>query len=318
MNALVTGGAGFIGSHLVERLVEDRTKVLVLDNFSSGSRENLKRVDKGKLRVLRKSIGSYDVVQSALKRADIVYHLAALSLGMSIVRPRFVHVVNDVGTFNLCMAAKTRKLKRLVYVSSSEAYGTAQYAPMDEKHPLDPTTPYGATKAAGEHYVRSFYNVWRLPAVVVRPFNTYGPRARTDRYSAVIPSFISRCLANQPPIVLGDGNQTRDFSYVTDTVEGIIRAGNSDDLIGNVVNIGNGVETSINQLSDAIIDLTGKKNVVHVVHAQARAGDVRRLLADISKSRVMLDYSPKVSLVEGLRLYLKWYLENFQKQKSRI
>jgi len=307
MKVLVTGGAGFIGSHLVERLVERGEEVIVLDDFSVGRKTNLRSADPGRITLLRRNVADYQAVCSIVKRVDVLYHLAVLCLGMSVVRPRLVHEVNDIGTFNLCMAARKSKLKRFVYVSSSEVYGSAEYVPMDEKHPLNPTTPYGATKAAGEHYIHSFHHTWKLPTVIVRPFNTYGPRARTDRYSAVIPNFVARCLAGKSPVIFGDGRQTRDFTYVSDTVDGILLAANSDELSGEVVNIARGEETSIIELAELIMKSTGKTGVVEPIFVGARPGDVQRHLADISKARRTLSYSPEIPLEEGVMKYINWY-----------
>lgn len=304
---LITGGAGFIGSYLTERLLSAGNNVIVLDDFSEGKYANLAGVPKAaKLKVVCGDILNKKTVDELVKKVDYVFHLAVKCLGVSFVDPMMVHEVNVTGTLNLCMACLKHKTKRLIYVSSSEAYGTAQYVPMDENHPLCPTTPYGASKAAGEFYVQSFHSTWNLPVIIVRPFNAYGPRSRTDHYCAVIPDFVTRIEEKKPPIVFGDGNQTRDFTYVTDDVEGIIRAAECDELIGNTINVARGEEVSINKIAEIVVDLMGMTGKIKPVYKNERPGDVRRHLADISKARKLLGFEAEVSIEEGISRYIKW------------
>ena len=304
---LVIGGAGFIGSHLTESLLETSNKIIVLDDLSTGSEGNLRAVSKSlKFKLVKGDVRSARTVEALVRKVDCVYHLAAKSLPVSLERPRIVHEVNATGTFNVCMAARKGRVKRLVYISSSVVYGTAQYVPIDEGHPLQPRTPYCASKAAGEMYVRSFANAWGIPAVVVRPFNTYGPRARKGVYSSVIPSFVDRCLSGKPPIIYGDGKQTRDFTYISDIVDGIAKAADCDDLLGDVVNVARGEEISVNRIADIVLDLTGMKDKVNPVFEVPRPGDVRRQVADIFKAERMVQFKPKVSIEEGIEKYVKW------------
>jgi len=304
---LVIGGAGFIGSHLTESLLETSNKIIVLDDLSTGSEGNLRAVSKSlKFKLVKGDVRSARTVEALVRKVDCVYHLAAKSLPVSLERPRIVHEVNATGTFNVCMAARKGRVKRLVYISSSVVYGTAQYVPIDEGHPLQPRTPYCASKAAGEMYVRSFANAWGIPAVVVRPFNTYGPRARKGVYSSVIPSFVDRCLSGKPPIIYGDGKQTRDFTYISDIVDGIAKAADCDDLLGDVVNVARGEEISVNRIADIVLDLTGMKDKVNPVFEVPRPGDVRRQVADISKAKRILHFKPEVSIEEGIEKYIKW------------
>lgn len=304
---LVTGGAGFIGSHLTESLVKMGNEVSVLDDFSVGNDENLKAISKFGVNVIRGDIRNVSLVNALVKKVDYVFHLAVQCLGMSLQRPRLVHEVNDTGTLNVCMACLKNTPQRLIYVSSSEVYGTAQYVPMDEGHPLSPTTPYGASKAAGEMYVRAFACTWSIPVVIVRPFNTYGPRARTDAYGAVIPNFVDKALKREPPVIFGDGNQTRDFTYVSDTVDGIIKSACCNDLIGDVINIARGEEVSVKRIAEIVLDhIMGMNNEIEPVFVKERLGDVRRLLSDTSKARKLLGFEPKVSIEEGIRRYVEW------------
>lgn len=309
---LVTGGSGFIGSHLVQKLLEQGDEVIVFDNFSlwgcSRNLANLSHPDK--LRVIRGDVRDYDAVQSVVKRVDCVFHLAVASLLLSLTDPMQVHEVNSTGTLNVCRACQKHGNKKLVYVSSSEVYGTAKYVPMDEKHPMAPTTPYGASKAASELYVRSFHNAWNLPVTIVRPFNTYGPRCRKDRYSAVITKFVSRTMNGKAPIIYGDGKQTRDFTYVSDTVEGIVKAAECDRLAGEPVNIARGEEVSILKLVNVILALLDEKGKIEPIFKKERKGDVRRHLADTSKAEKILQFKPAVSIEEGLKRYIDWVKSN--------
>ena len=244
---LVTGGAGFIGSHLVDELVKEN-KVRVIDNFSIGSEKNLEQAKKSRnLKIIKGDITDLPTVKKAISDIDIVFHLAALGVRESINDPFSVHQVNALGTLNLLLEARKNNIERFIYVSSSEVYGTANYVPMDENHPLNPETIYGASKLAGEMYAFSYFRTYRFPSVVIRPFNTYGLRSHFEGpYGEVIPRFVIRALNNLPPIVFGDGKQTRDFTYVTDTVDGIVSASQNDKLVGEVVNIAYGKERRIN------------------------------------------------------------------------
>jgi UDP-glucose 4-epimerase len=306
---LVTGGAGFIGSHLVEKLMELGNSVIVLDDFSEGTERNLQGVSRSsELEVVHGDVLNMGTVDSLVKKADYVFHLAVKCLSLGLEDPMTVHEVNATGTLNVCMACKRHKTKRFIYVSSSEVYGSAKYLPMDENHPLWPTTPYAASKAAGEFYVWSFYDTWNLPAIIIRPFNTYGPRCRIDRYCAVIPSFVKRLLLNQPLIVYGDGNQTRDFTYVSDTVEGILRAAECDELVGGTINIARGEEVSVKKIAEIVLSLMemNGKRALDPIFEKERPGDVRRHLADISKARKLLGFEPKVSIIDGIKSYVEW------------
>lgn len=304
---LVTGGAGFIGSHLTERLLSSGNKVIVLDSFSTGSLDNLGNADKAQLTVIHGDIRRINSLRKLMRDVDIVFHLAVQCLVLSLKRPRFVHEVNATGTLNLCITSMEMGIEKLIYISSSEVYGTSIYVPMDENHPLNPTTPYGASKAAGEMYVRSFHNLYDLPSVIVRPFNAYGPRHRMDDYSSVVTKFIERVSENQPPIIFGDGKQTRDFSYVSDIVEGILLAAESPELIGDVVNIGYGQEVSIEDLAQNVLQIFDKENELEPIYKESRGGDVHRHLADISKARRLLEFEPKIPIEKGLRMYVNWW-----------
>jgi UDP-glucose 4-epimerase len=308
-NILVTGGAGFIGSHLVDALAESNS-VMVVDDFSVGSMGNLQRHrTANRVRIIEADVRNTDKMKEVARNVDIVFHLAVQCLRLSIGNPELVHEVNATGTLSMLLASRESGVKRFVYVSSSEAYGTAQHVPMNEGHPLQPTTPYGASKAAGELYTRSFYLTDGLPTIIVRPFNTYGPRAHSEgAYGEVIPRFVLRALKDLPPVIFGDGEQTRDFTYVEDTVRGIILASECDQLIGEAVNVGYGSEVSINELAQIIVGQLGKDRLQPEYQAP-RPGDVRRHYCDITKAVKLLGFRPEVSIQKGIGKYLGWLQE---------
>jgi UDP-glucose 4-epimerase len=237
---------------------------------------------------------------------QLVFHLAVQGLRLSLFEPQLVHQVNATGTLNMCIAASEANLDRFIYVSSSEVYGTAKSVPMSEDHPLEPTTPYGASKLAGEAYARSYYLTFGLPVVIVRPFNTYGPREHLEGvYGEVIPRFVLRVINHLSPLIFGDGQQTRDFTEVTDIVRGIILAAECETLIGETVNIAAGQEVSINEVAQIVIETLQDGRIVPL-HMQPRPGDVRRHYADISKARRVLCFKPEIGIVPGIQNYVRW------------
>ena len=301
---LVTGGAGFIGSHLVDALMTSNS-VTVLDNLTSGEEQNISH-HKGKenFNFIRGDINDVALIKGLMHDNQVVFHLAVQCLRISLSDPFLVHEVNATGTLNLCQAALEEDIERFIYVSSSEVYGTAKTAPMSEDHTLEPTTPYGASKLAGESYARSYFLTFGLPVTVIRPFNTYGPREHlVGPYGEVIPKFVSRVLNNQPPVIFGDGEQTRDFTYTEDTVRGMVAAAECDALVGDTINIADGNEVSINEIARNIISILGKSEL-QPSYRDARPGDVRRHYADISKAQKMLGFSPRVDIKTGIQKYI--------------
>jgi len=308
LNILVTGGAGFIGSHLVDALaVENR--VIILDDFSSGKKENIVQHEGRKnVIIVTGDVRDRNLLSELTRETDIVYHLAVRCLRESIRKPGITHEVNATGTLNLLEASLENAVKRFIYVSSSEVYGTAGRVPMDELHPCEPITVYGASKLAGELYTLAYQKTYGLVSMVVRPFNTYGPRAHLQGvYGEVIPRFVLRLLNNKPPVIFGDGTQTRDFTYVSDTVRGIIRASESDLLAGQAVNIARGQEVSVNALVHIISEKLAK-NDINPVYEGKRPGDVMRHYADISKARRLFGFQPEVDIQEGIGKYIDWFL----------
>ncbi|MBI4304527.1 MAG: SDR family NAD(P)-dependent oxidoreductase [Chloroflexi bacterium] len=304
---LVTGGAGFIASHLVDTLVRNN-QVTVVDNLTSGKIENIQaHLEKGTINFVQSDITDLEQMKRLVRDQQIVFHLAVQGLRLSLLDPYTVHEVNATGTLNMCQAALEAGIERFVCISSSEAYGTAKTVPMGEDHPLVPTTPYGASKLAAEAYARSYYLAFGLPVVVVRPFNTYGPREHLEGvYGEVIPRFVLRVMNGISPIIFGDGLQTRDFTEVRDIVRGMVLACESEAMIGETVNIAAGREVSINDVARIILEVLGRDGDLTPVHVEARPGDVRRHYADISKAGQLLNFQPQISIEEGIRHYIEW------------
>jgi len=304
--AVVTGGAGFIGSNLCGMLSKNNYDVIALDDLSNGS--GLKNIPKN-VKLVKGSILDIKKLRSVFKKIDVVFNLAVKPLPMSFNKPDEVVKVNDFGTY---LVAKTcvELNRKLVHVSSSEAYGSAMSIPMKENHPLFPSTIYAASKAASESYVRGFEKTNGLKMTIIRPFNCYGPFMRDDVYAAAIPKFYNRISKGRSPIISGDGNQTRDLTYVSDIAMGIMLADQESNALGNTFNIGQGKETSIKNLAKTMIKqyekFDGVKRGIKLEFKKPRKGDVKRHLADISRAKKILGYKPKVRLEEGISEYLNW------------
>lgn len=314
---IVTGGAGFIGSHVVDLLAGAGHQVVVIDNLSSGSRRNLIRhlnpvaanggsgTSIGQVALVEADVTDANAMHDLIVDADIVVHLAVACSRTSLNRPRLVHDVNATGSLNVCLAAHRNRCGRLVYVSSSKVYGSARSVPMAEDHPTVPTTVYGASKLAGEAYARAMHRVHGLPVVIVRPFNCYGPREPSRGVQAeVIPKFVLRTLAGDRPVIFGSGLQTRDFTWVEDAARGIVVAAERA-AVGTTVNVGRGQEVSIRQLADKVLAILGRGGEVPIFDA-SRPGDEDRHCADVKRADRLMGWRPSVFINEGLRRYIDW------------
>jgi nucleoside-diphosphate-sugar epimerase len=303
---LVTGGAGFIGSHIAEELAAKGFFVRVLDNFLTGKEENIASFLDG-IELLRGDIRDLDLCREALEGIDYVLHQAALpSVPRSVEDPLLTTAINIEGTLNILLASKDASVKKVVFASSSSVYGDDEHLPKKEGLKGNPLSPYAVTKLAGEKYCQVFSEIYGLPTVCLRYFNVFGPRQDPfSQYAAVIPNFIMRLLSGEPLIIHGDGEQSRDFTYVANVVEANLQAAQADDVSGQVLNLGNGVQTSVNALAETLMELMQKD--IEPVHDEERPGDVRHSFADISKAESLLDYAPRVSLEDGLLKTIEWF-----------
>jgi UDP-glucose 4-epimerase len=306
--ALVTGGAGFVGSHLVESLVASGQTVRVLDNFDTGLDSNLSELGPAP-EVFPGDVGDAGIVLDACKGVDVVYHLAAqASVQKSVEQPLEAHRICCTGTVNVLDAARKQGVRRVVFAASSSAYGAwSSPGPQDESVPLAPLSPYAAAKLASEMYLQAFTASYGLETVRLRFFNIFGPRQRADSpYSGVIAIFLSLLSAGKAPVIFGDGLNSRDFVYVGNAVQALRKAASSPAASGQVYNIGTGRSITLLGLVAAINALLGKN--ITPRHAEARAGDVRLSCADITRARLDLGYNPEISLEEGLERTLSWML----------
>jgi UDP-glucose 4-epimerase len=307
MKTLVTGGAGFIGSNLVRALLERGDEVRVLDNFSTGRRENLAGLE---IEVVEGELRSYERVHNAIRGTEVVFHLGALgSVPRSVQDPLTSSAVNVEGTLNVLLAARDESVRRVVYASSSSVYGTARERPTREDSPTDPVSPYGVAKLAAERYCVSFSRVYEsFETVVLRYFQVFGPRQNPfSQYAAVVPLFVTAIAAGEPVAIHGDGGQSRDFTYVANVVDATIRAAGAPSANGRVFNVAAGDPATVNELADTIGRLLDKP--VEKRFGPPRPGDIRDSWADISAARETLGYEPSVGLEGGLKRTAEALLE---------
>jgi nucleoside-diphosphate-sugar epimerase len=295
---LVTGGAGFIGSNLVRELLERGDDVRVLDNFSTGNRRNIEDLD---VEVVEGELRSYERVHNAVRGVETVFHLGALgSVPRSVQDPLTSSAVNIEGTLNVLLAARDEGIRRVVYTSSSSIYGVSNPLPLNETMPPDPISPYGVAKLAAERYCVSFSRVYDLETVVLRYFNVFGPRQDPgSQYAAVVPLFATAIDAGEPLTIFGDGEQSRDFTFVDNVVTATADAGSVADTNGRIMNVAAASPASVNALADTIGEILGKP--VEKNYAPERPGDIRDSWADISVAQQLIGFEPRVGLDEGLR-----------------
>jgi nucleoside-diphosphate-sugar epimerase len=295
---LVTGGAGFIGSNLVRELLARGDDVRVLDNFSTGNRRNIEGLD---VEVVEGELRSFERVHYAVRGVETVFHLGALgSVPRSVQDPLTSSAVNIEGTLNVLLAARDEGIKRVVFTSSSSIYGISNPLPLKETMPPDPISPYGVAKLAAERYCVSFSRVYDLETVVLRYFNVFGPRQDpTSQYAAVVPLFATAIAAGRPVTIFGDGEQSRDFTFVDNVVTATADAGSAAQTNGQIMNVAAASPASVNTLADTIGAILGKE--VKKSYAAERPGDIRDSFADISEARRLIGFEPRVELGEGLR-----------------
>src|SRR5215467_1039326 len=305
--ALVTGGAGFIGSHIASALIAGGARVRILDDLSTGHRENLEEIG-GNVDFIQGSVADEELLNKALEDVELVFHEAAIpSVPRSVESPHQTHVASVDGTFSLLLAARDNKVRRVVYAASSSAYGDQPTLPKSEDMLPDPLSPYAVAKLVGEYYCQVFARVYGLETVSLRYFNVFGPRQDPgSQYSGVVSRFISALLSNETPVIYGDGEQSRDFTYIENVVFANLNAADAPDAAGKVINVANGERITLNQLLAELKDLTGKQDV-DAEYLEPRVGDVRHSLADISMAQQLLAYESKVDLREGLKRTIDWW-----------
>jgi len=298
---LVTGGAGFIGSHTVDALLKEDASVWVLDDMSTGSPANLRASKKDrKFHLRRGSVLQHNKVRELTRKVEAIIHLAAIvSPYLSVKKPHLVNAVNVTGTVNVLNAALKAKTERVIFASSSSVYGNQAHLPIAEDNPLHPITPYGASKLSGEKYCEVYNRTYGLSTVSLRYFNIYGERQSANPYSGVIAIFSKQLTTGSTPTIYGDGSQTRDFTHVSDVVQANLQALNAKAGAGNAFNVGTERATSITQLLFLLAKLTGKPKITPN-HSSARAGDIQDSYADITRAKKFLAFEPKVELEQGL------------------
>ncbi|HEU4769240.1 MAG TPA: SDR family oxidoreductase [Pyrinomonadaceae bacterium] len=307
---LVTGGAGFIGSHIAAALLANGARVRVLDDLSTGHRENLDEIGElgGDIDFIQGSVADEQLLAEALQGVEVVFHEAAIpSVPRSVEAPRNTHVASVDGTFSLLLAARDAGVKRVVYAASSSAYGDQPTLPKSEDMQPQPLSPYAVAKLVGEYYCQVFTRVYGLETVSLRYFNVFGPRQDPgSQYSGVVSRFISALASGERPVIFGDGEQSRDFTYIDNVVAANLSAAVAPNAAGKVINVANGKRVTLNELLNELKQITGKTDVT-AEYRDPRVGDVRHSLADITMARELLGYQSKVDLREGLQRTLEWW-----------
>lgn len=305
--ALVTGGAGFIGSHIASALAARGASVRVIDNLSTGRLENIESIS-SKVDFIRGDLADEATVRQAVADVELIFHEAALpSVPRSVANPRETHLACVEGTFNLLLAARESRVRRLIYAASSSAYGDQPTLPKVESMRPEPLSPYAAAKLVGEYYCQVFTRTYNLETICLRYFNVFGPRQDPGSpYSGVVSRFINFLMKGERPVIYGDGKQSRDFTYISNAVDANMRAAETDKGIGEVINIANGERVTINQLFHLLRTITDRPDI-EAQYQEARTGDILHSLADVSRARELLGFTPAIGLKQGLKATVDWF-----------
>ncbi len=326
MKIMVTGGAGFIGSHICDKYVKEGHEVICLDNFMSGDLRNIRHLLHCRsFKLVKGDIRNTELLEKLMKNVDTVFHLAAqIHVDRSIIEPRLTYDVNVMGTQNILEMARLCDTKRVIYASTSEVYGSAQQVPINEQHPLNAPHPYGASKLASDRMCQSYMQTYGMDIAILRFFNIFGPRQKDLGYGGVISIFTRRVLSNIPPIIYGDGGQTRDYTYIDDAINAYDLVLNYKGRLNEPINFGTGQEISIIDLANKIIEINrssgnGIGNVnLKPVYIEKRIGEVKRLIANANKAKEVLGWMPQYSFEEGLNKFFQWYRNYGQEARIEI
>ncbi|MFC2001731.1 dTDP-glucose 4,6-dehydratase [Chloroflexota bacterium] len=309
MKILITGGAGFIGSHLCDKYISKGDTVFCLDNFMSGNLWNIRHLlDCRNFKLIKGDVRDTDLLEKVMRDVDVVFHLAAqIHVDRSYIEPKLTYEVNVMGTQNVLEIARLHDAKKIIHASTSEVYGSAQYAPINEQHPLNAPHPYGASKIAADRMCYAYIQTYGMDISILRLFNVFGPRQRDLGYGGVISMFTRRILSGMSPVIFGDGLQTRDYTYIDDAVKAYDLVLNHNEPIAEEINFGTGKEVSILDLANKIIELCGRKDDIKPIHIEPRIGEVARLIADATKAKHLLGWETEVIFDEGLAKFIQWY-----------
>jgi UDP-glucose 4-epimerase len=313
---LVTGGAGFIGSHIVDKLLSKDFEVTVFDDLSNGRLENIPHLDNELFHFIKGDILDLDTVKQIVKNHDVIFHEAAITdISFSVNNPIITNEINVKGTLCLLKACLDSDVKRFIFASSASVYGKPNILPMREDMSLNPESPYAVSKLAAENYIKFFHDIYGLETIILRYMNVYGPRAMENQ--GVISIFINRLLKNKSPVIYGDGEETRDFINVQEVADANILAVSSKKAVGEIINIGSGIPTSIHQIANFVQEATNKKHI-KLIYSDPRLGDMRHAYADIKKARELLDFNPKIPLKEGITQLVKWFEDKPRRARKNI
>jgi len=309
MKMLITGGAGFIGSHLCDKYTKEGHTVLCLDNFMNGNLTNVKQLlNYRNFRLIKGDIRDFDLLESIMRDVEVVFHLAAqIHVERSYVEPKLTYDINVMGTQNILEVARIHDVKKVIFASSSEVYGSALYSPIDEHHPLNAPHPYGASKIAADRMCYAYIHTYGMNISIVRLFNIFGQRQRDVGYGGVISIFTRRILNDMPPIIYGDGLQTRDYTYVEDAVRAYNSVLTYNAPITEPINFGTGRDETILDLANMLIDLCGKNDNIKPIHIEPRPSEVKRLIANAGRAKTLLGWKPECKLEDGLEKFVQWY-----------